>query len=242
MPENLEKILIAEADKNVCDLLQLHLMNVGFGVVLANTADEALRKCVQFNPGVMILSETLPDKNGGEVCREVRRFSDVAIIMTAHKEEEFDKISGLEFAVDDYLIKPFELETLCEKIKAIFRRINRGWQHSGSKKSKTVEHDKLRIDMNRYELWLDGEMISTPPKELELLFYLVSSPNKVFTRDQLLDDVWGFEYYGDSRTIDVHIRRIRNKLSKVTAKWKLKTVWGVGYKFETVDEQLTIDN
>jgi DNA-binding response OmpR family regulator len=231
----LEKILVVDDDKNICELLQLALMNEGYGVVLAYTADEAIKKCIEFKPDMMILDVMLPDKDGWHVCREVRKFSDIAIIMLTVRGDTFDKVLGLELGADDYITKPFDQKEVCARVKAIFRRMLQNAHTFGGGKEKVIEYDKLRIDMNRYELKLGGCIYSTPPKELELLFYLASNPNRVFTRDQLLDDVWGFEYYGDSRTIDVHIKRLRTKLEGISDSWALKTVWGVGYKFEVIE-------
>jgi DNA-binding response OmpR family regulator len=174
----------------------------------------------------------LPDKDGWDVCKEVRKFSDIPIIMLTAKDDMLEKILGLELGADDYITKPFEVKEVLARVKAVLRRI-KNFKNASEKPKKIVEYDDLVLDMERYELKLHGKVQEAPPKELELLFHLASHPNKVFTRDQLLDDVWGFEYYGDSRTIDVHIKRLRNKLDGISEKWSLKTVWGVGYKFET---------
>lgn len=175
----------------------------------------------------------LPELDGWQVCREIRKKSNVPIIMITAKSETFDKVLGLELGADDYIVKPFDTKEVIARIKAISRRIGQG---STETEVKEVRYDKLVVNMTRYELRVDGKVMDTPPKELELLFYLASNPNRVYTRDQLLDEVWGFEYYGDSRTIDVHIKRLREKLENVSDKWALKTVWGVGYKFEAEEE------
>ena len=174
----------------------------------------------------------LPTLDGWQVCREIRKTSNVPIIMLTAKGETFDKVLGLELGADDYVVKPFDTKEVIARVKAVLRRIG---NQSAPAEQKEVNYDKLSVNMTRYELKVDGKVIDTPPKELELLFHLASNPNRVYTRDQLLDEVWGFEYYGDSRTIDVHVKRLREKLEGVSDKWSLKTVWGVGYKFEVVE-------
>jgi DNA-binding response OmpR family regulator len=174
----------------------------------------------------------LPGIDGWQVCREIRKKSNVPIIMITAKVETFDKVLGLELGADDYIVKPFDTKEVIARIKAVYRRVG---QSSGEAEIKEVKYDKLSVNMTRYELRVNGQVLDTPPKELELLFHLASNPNRVYTRDQLLDEVWGFEYYGDSRTIDVHVKRLREKLEGVSDKWALKTVWGVGYKFEVAE-------
>ena len=176
----------------------------------------------------------LPGLDGWQVCREIRKKSNVPIIRITAKGETFDKVLGLELGADDYIVKPFDTKEVIARIKAVTRRVG---QVSSETEVKEVRYDKLVVNMTRYELKVDGKILDTPPKELELLFHLASNPNRVYTRDQLLDEVWGFEYYGDSRTIDVHIKRLREKLEGVSDKWALKTVWGVGYKFEAEEEE-----
>ncbi|MBQ2795786.1 MAG: response regulator transcription factor, partial [Oscillospiraceae bacterium] len=171
--------------------------------------------------------------DGWQVCRELRKKSECPIIMITAKGETFDKVLGLELGADDYVVKPFEPKEIIARIKAVLRRTGKA---SGENDKKEVNYDRLTVNMTKYELKVGGKVIDTPPKELELLFHLASNPNRVYTRDQLLDEVWGFEYYGDSRTVDVHIKRLREKLEGVSEKWSLKTVWGVGYKFETKDD------
>jgi DNA-binding response OmpR family regulator len=175
----------------------------------------------------------LPGLDGWQVCREIRKKSNVPIIMITAKSETFDKVLGLELGADDYVVKPFDAKEIVARIKAISRRVG---QVNSEVEVKEVKYDKLSVNMTRYELRVDGKVLDTPPKELELLFHLASNPNRVYTRDQLLDEVWGFEYYGDSRTIDVHVKRLREKLEGVSDEWALKTVWGVGYKFEVEEE------
>ena len=175
----------------------------------------------------------MPKLDGWQVCRELRKKSECPIIMITAKGETFDKVLGLELGADDYVVKPFEPKEIIARIKAVMRRTGKA---SAETDKKEVSYDKLTVNMTKYELKVDGKVVDTPPKELELLFHLASNPNRVYTRDQLLDEVWGFEYYGDSRTVDVHIKRLREKLEGVSDKWSLKTVWGVGYKFEVKDE------
>lgn len=224
-----EKILVVDDDKNICELLRLYFEKEGYNVILANNGEEALVKFNALNPDFILLDVMLPTIDGWQVCREIRKKSNVPIIMLTAKGETFDKVLGLELGADDYVVKPFDAKEIIARIKAINRRIGNSAQVS---ESKEVVYDKLVVNMTRYELKVDGKVIDTPPKELELLFHLASTPNRVYTRDQLLDEVWGFEYYGDSRTIDVHVKRLREKLEGVSDKWALKTVWGVGYKFE----------
>lgn len=231
----MEKILVVDDDRNICELLQLCLMNEGYGVVQSFSGEDGIRKCETYKPDLLILDVMLPDKDGWDVCREVRRFSNIPIIMLTAKGDTFDKILGLELGADDYVTKPFETKEMIARIKAVLRRAKATQAAVSDENRKEVSYDGLGIDMNRYELKLAGKQVDAPPKELELLFYLASHPNHVFTRDQLLDDVWGFDYYGDSRTIDVHIKRLRAKLEGVSKKWELKTVWGVGYKFEVFE-------
>jgi len=219
---SLGRVLVVDDDKNICELLRLYLEKEGYGVILAHDGEEAV---VKFNA-------LKPDIDGWQVCREIRKKSNVPIIMITAKVETFDKVLGLELGADDYIVKPFDTKEVIARIKAVYRRVG---QSSGEAETKEVKYDKLSVNMTRYELRVNGQVLDTPPKELELLFHLASNPNRVYTRDQLLDEVWGFEYYGDSRTIDVHVKRLREKLEGVSDKWALKTVWGVGYKFEVAE-------
>lgn len=224
-----KKILVVDDDVNICELLRLYLEKDGFDVVVANDGEDAL-KCAQVNnPDLILLDIMLPALDGWQVCREIRKTSNVPIIMLTAKGETFDKVLGLELGADDYVTKPFETKEVVARIKAVLRRSSENEKTEGSKE---VRYDKLRINITNYELVVDGVQIDTPPKELELIYHLASNPNRVYTRDQLLDEVWGFDYYGDSRTVDVHVKRLREKLEGVSEKWSLKTVWGVGYKFE----------
>ena len=226
---SLGKILVVDDDKNICELLRLYLEKEGYSVILSNDGEEAVVKFTALKPDLVLLDIMLPGLDGWQVCREIRKKSNVPIIMLTAKGETFDKVLGLELGADDYVVKPFDTKEIVARIKAVLRRIG---QNSGNNEVKEVKYDGLVVNMTRYELKVNDKAIDTPPKELELLFHLASNPNRVYTRDQLLDEVWGFEYYGDSRTIDVHVKRLREKLEGVSNKWSLKTVWGVGYKFE----------
>lgn len=228
-PMSLGKILVVDDDKNICELLRLYLEKEGYSVILSHDGEEAIVKFNALNPDMVLLDIMLPSLDGWQVCREIRKKSNVPIIMLTAKGETFDKVLGLELGADDYVVKPFDTKEVIARIKAVLRRIG---QNNQAEEIKEVSYDKLVVNMTRYELKVDGKVIDTPPKELELLFHLASNPNRVYTRDQLLDEVWGFEYYGDSRTIDVHVKRLREKLEGVSDQWALKTVWGVGYKFE----------
>lgn len=224
-----EKILICDDDRNICELLRLYLEKEGYALCIANDGVEALEKFNSESPDMILLDIMMPRLDGWQVCREIRKKSDVPIIMITAKGETFDKVLGLELGSDDYVVKPFDPKEIVARIKAIMRRADKS---SSENDTKEVSYDKLVVNMTKYELKVDGRVVDTPPKELELLYHLASNPNRVYTRDQLLDEVWGFEYYGDSRTVDVHIKRLREKLEGVSDQWMLKTVWGVGYKFE----------
>ena len=226
---NNRKIMIVDDDTNICELLRLYIEKEGYSTVIANDGEQAVELFNREQPNLILLDIMLPKMDGWQVCREIRKTSDVPIIMLTAKGEVFDKILGLELGADDYVVKPFEAKEVVARIRAVLRRTG----SSDEEAVKEVRWDKLTINLTNYELIVDGKQIDTPPKELELLYHLASNPNKVFTRDQLLDQVWGFEYYGDSRTVDVHVKRIREKIDGVSDKWELRTVWGVGYKFET---------
>ncbi|MCQ2486926.1 MAG: response regulator transcription factor [Clostridia bacterium] len=225
------KILVVDDDKNICELLRLYMEQEGYTVLIANDGETAVSSFSDFNPDIIILDIMLPRMDGWQVCREMRKVSNTPIIMITAKGETFDKVLGLELGADDYIVKPFETKEVMARIKAVLRRTS----IDPTDEVKKVDYDKLSINLTNYEMKVNGKAISTPPKELELVYHLASNPNRAFTRDQLLDEVWGFDYYGDSRTVDVHIKRIRAKLEGVSDKWELKTVWGVGYKFETKD-------
>ena len=229
----LDKVLIVDDDKNICDLLRLYLEKEGYSVILSHDGEEAVVKFNALKPDIVLLDVMLPGLDGWQVCREIRKKSNIPILMITAKSDTFDKVLGLELGADDYIVKPFDSKEVIARIKAVVRRTG---QSPAEMEVREVRYDKLSVNMTRYELKVDGKVVDAPPKELELLFYLASNPNRVYTRDQLLAEVWGFEYYGDSRTIDVHIKRLREKLEGVSDKWELKTVWGVGYKFETDEE------
>jgi DNA-binding response OmpR family regulator len=222
------KILVVDDDLNICELLRLYIEKEGFNVVTANDGMEALKLFEKENPELIMLDIMLPGLDGWQVCREIRKTSQCPIIMLTAKGEVFDKVLGLELGADDYVVKPFEAKEVVARIRAVLRRTGK----TDDNQVKEVKWDKLSINLTNYELKVDGVQIDTPPKEMELLYHLASNPNRVFTRDQLLDEVWGFDYYGDSRTVDVHVKRLREKIDGVSDKWELKTVWGVGYKFE----------
>lgn len=223
-----EKILVVDDDQNICELLRLYLEKEGYKTMLAFDGQQAIDGAKSFIPDLILLDIMLPKFDGWQVCRQIRKESNVPIIMLTAKGETFDKILGLELGADDYVTKPFDTKEVIARVKAVLRRVN-----SGEKADmQEVNFDKLRINLTNYELQVDGKIIDTPPKELELIYHLASNPNRVYTRDQLLDEVWGFDYYGDSRTVDVHVKRIREKLDNISSEWSLKTVWGVGYKFE----------
>lgn len=226
-----EKIMIIDDDTNICELLRMYLEKEGFSTVTANDGLQALEMFPKENPNLILLDIMLPGLDGWQVCRKIRSNSSCPIIMTTAKSETFDKVLGLELGADDYIVKPFDTKEVVARIKAVLRRTT---SHI-SEPQKEVHYDNLSINLTNYELKVNGKLVSTPPKELELIFHLASNPNRVFTRDQLLDEVWGFDYYGDSRTVDVHVKRLREKLEGVSDKWELKTVWSVGYKFETKD-------
>lgn len=232
---SVDKILIVDDDKNICDLLRIYLEKEGYSTIISYNGEEAMVKFNELNPNIVLLDIMLPGMDGWQICREIRKVSPVPILILTAKGEVFDKVLGLELGADDYIVKPFDTKEVLARIKAVTRRTS--LMPSGND-NKELFYDNLHINLSRYVLKVKGKVVDTPPKELELLFFLASNPNRVYTRDQLLDEVWGFEYYGDSRTIDVHIKRLRAKLEGVSDKWTLKTVWGVGYKFECDEEQI----
>jgi len=222
------KILIVDDEKNIVELIRLYLEKEGYRTVCAYDGDEAMNMFRLHNPTMVILDIMLPGMDGWQVCKEIRKSADTPIIMLTAKSDTFDKVLGLELGADDYITKPFEAKELLARVKAVLRRSET--QEITSKKE--VSYDKISINIENYELKLNGVQIDAPPKEIELLYFLASNPNRVYTREQLLEEVWGFDYFGDSRTVDVHIKRLREKLEGIEAGWQLKTVWGVGYKFE----------
>ena len=221
-------VLIVEDDRNIADLLRLYLEKEGYEVVIANDGLKGAELFKSSQPSLVLLDVMLPGMDGWGVCRAIRSESKTPIIMLTAKSETEDKVSGLKQGADDYITKPFEMKEVLARIEAVLRR-------SGiepEKASRRLVFDKLIIDMDAFELTVDGKKVPTPPKEMELLYHLASTPNRVYTRNQLLDEVWGFDYFGDTRTVDVHIKRLREKLEGVSDQWELKTVWSVGYKFE----------
>ena len=227
------KIMVVDDDSNIWELLRLDREKEGFDAVIAPNGMKALEMFDNEKPDLILLDVMMPQLDGWQVCREIRKKSPCPIIMLTAKGEVFDKVLGLELGADDYVVKPFEAKEVIARVKAVLRRCGAQEQ----KKAKEVQYDNLYINMENYELRVRGKQIDTPPKEMELIYHLASNPNRVYTRDQLLDEVWGFEYYGDSRTVDVHIKRLREKLDGVSDQWNLKTVWGVGYKFEVKDPE-----
>lgn len=223
------KVLIIDSDKNICELLRMCLEKEGYSVLISNDGEEGLVKFNALKPDMVLLDVMLPGIDGWQICREIRKKSNIPLIYITSKAEVFDKVLGLELGADDYIVKPFDVKEVLARMKAVMRRVS---LVKADHDLKEVHYDKLDINMTRYELKVDGKILDTPPKELELLFHLASHPNTVFNRDKLLDEVWGFEYYGGSRTIDVHIKRLREKLDGVSKQWTLRTVWSVGYKFE----------
>lgn len=225
-----KKVLIVEDDSNIAELLHLYLEKEGFETQVASDGGKGVELFRSFHPDLVLLDIMLPVMDGWSVCRKIRETDKTPVIMLTAKGETLDKVSGLEMGADDYIVKPFEMKEVLARIHAVMRR----YGAEEGEEDKRLSFDKLVINLDSYELLVDGKRVDTPPKELELLFHLASSPNRVFTRNQLLDEVWGFDYFGDSRTVDVHIKRLREKLEGVSEQWSLKTVWGVGYKFEVV--------
>lgn len=226
-----ERILIVDDDRNICELLRLYLEKEGYETHIAHDGENALEVYDERLFDLVLMDVMMPRVDGWEACRRIRAKGDTPIIMLTAKGETFDKVLGLELGADDYVVKPFDTKEVVARIKAVLRRSGRQKTTSNSNDG-ALTFDNLVVNITKYELKVRDEVVDTPPKELELLYHLASNPNKVFTRDALLDEVWGFEYYGDSRTIDVHIKRLREKLEGVSEQWNLKTVWGVGYKFE----------
>lgn len=222
-----KKILIVEDEANIRELLRLYLEREGYTVLEAENGVEGIKKWKSDKPDMLLLDVMMPVMDGWAVCREIRAESEVPIIMLTAKGETADRVSGLEMGADDYIVKPLEMPEVIARVRAVFRRM------APDDAPEKLSFDNLVIDKQAYDLVIKGKRVDAPPKEIELLYFLASSPNRVFTRAQLLDDVWGFDYFGDTRTVDVHVKRLREKLEGVSDKWELKTVWGVGYKFET---------
>ena len=224
-------VLIVEDDRNIAELLQMYLEKEGYAVTNAGDGGKGLEKLRTIKPDLVLLDVMMPVMDGWTLCRTIRAESQTPVIMLTAKGETDDKVNGLKSGADDYITKPFEMKEVLARIEAVLRRTG---NVSTEKKARRLSFEKLTIDMDAFELIIDGKKVDTPPKEMELLFYLASSPNRVYTRNQLLDEVWGFDYFGDSRTVDVHVKRLREKLEVVSENWSLKTVWGVGYKFEVL--------
>ena len=224
-------VLVVEDDRNIAELLQMYLEKEGYAVTVAADGGQGLSKFRAIKPDLVLLDVMMPVMDGWAVCKAIRAEGKTPVIMLTAKSETDDKVAGLKSGADDYITKPFEMKEVLARIEAVLRRSD---SISTEKPSRRLVFDKLVIDMDAFELTVDGKKVDIPPKEMELLFYLASSPNRVYTRNQLLDEVWGFDYFGDSRTVDVHVKRLRDKLDGVSEKWTLKTVWGVGYKFEVL--------
>ena len=225
------KLLIVDDDPNICEMLRVYFENEGYRVKTASDGLEGVQFFKFYEPDLVLLDIMMPKKDGWQVCREIREISPKPVIMVTARGETFDKVLGLELGADDFVVKPFDMKELSARIKAVLRRYN---AHSKASDEEVVRFENIEISLQKYELKLRGKAIDIPPKELELLYFLASNCNRVFTRDQLLDKVWGFDYLGDSRTVDVHVKRLREKLEGISDKWLLKTVWGVGYKFEVL--------
>ena len=224
-----KKVLIVEDDSNIAELLHLYLEKEGFETAVARDGGKGVDLFRSFQPDLVLLDIMLPVMDGWSILKKIREEGGTPVIMLTAKGEVEDRVSGLEQGADDYIVKPFEMKEVLARIHAVLRRTSSAEEEQGEKR---LSFDKLVINLDSYELLVDGVRVDTPPKELELLYHLAAAPNRVFTRNQLLDEVWGFDYFGDSRTVDVHIKRLREKLENVSEQWRLKTVWGVGYKFE----------
>lgn len=227
----MSRVLVVDDEQNICELLKIYLVKDGYTVETAGDGEEAVQKFASFGPDLILLDIMLPKKDGWQVCREIRQNSNVPIIMLSAKGETFDKVLGLELGADDYVTKPFDAKEVMARVKTVLRRV--GTLPNESRQE--VEYPDLFVSLTNYKLMVKGKQVDAPPKEIELLYHLAKNPNRVFTRDQLLDEIWGFKYFGDSRTVDVHIKRIREKLEGVSDRWAIRTVWGIGYKFETID-------
>ncbi len=223
------RLLVIDDDENISEMLRLYFENEGYEVKTANDGAEGINFFKIYEPDLVLLDIMMPKKDGWQVCREIREISSKPVIMITAKGDVFDKCLGLELGADDFVVKPFDMKELSARIKAVLRRYS---VHEKKDEDEVIKFDNIEVSLQKYELKLCGKPIDIPPKELELLYFLASNFNHVFTRDQLLDKVWGFDYLGDSRTVDVHVKRLREKLEGVSDKWTLKTVWGVGYKFE----------
>ncbi len=222
-------ILVIDDDINICEMLRVYYENEGYEVKTANDGAEGLNAFKLYEPDLVLLDIMLPKKDGWQVCREIREISSKPVIMITAKGDVFDKVLGLELGADDFVVKPFDMKELSARVKAVLRRYS---AKDTKEDDEVIKFDNIEVSLQKYELKIKGKSVDIPPKELELFYFLAQNYNRVFTRDQLLDKVWGFDYLGDSRTVDVHVKRLREKLEGVSDKWILKTVWGVGYKFE----------
>lgn len=229
-----QKILIVDDDNNIAELISLYLTKECFETKIVNDGEQALKEFQVFQPNLILLDLMLPGIDGYQVCREIRHISEVPIIMLSAKSETFDKVLGLELGADDYIIKPFDSKELVARVRAVLRRF-KAKQPTADSNEKSVSYPDLTLNLTNYSVTYMGHHVDMPPKELELLYFLASSPNQVFTREQLLDHIWGYEYIGDTRTVDVHIKRLREKI-KDHPRWSIATVWGIGYKFEVKRE------
>ncbi len=223
-----QKVLVVDDDENICELIRLYLENEGFDVKIANDGLKAIEIFKSTTPDLVVLDIMLPGADGWQVCREIRKISQIPIIMLSAKGETFDKVLGLELGADDYMVKPFEPKELTARVKAVLRRTS----NTEKEAHEEVVYPNLLVNKTTYTVKVNGTEVQMPPKELELLFFLSSNPNKVYTRDQLLEYIWGYDFFGDSRTVDVHIKRLREKVEDPSHSWQIKTVWGIGYKFE----------
>ena len=239
----MKKVLVVDDDPNIVEVFRLYFDKDGFAVTSCLSGDRAIESFQSAQPDLVVLDLMLPGKDGYDICREIRKTSDVPIIMLTARSDTLDKVVGLELGADDYVQKPFEPKELLARVKAVLRRTEKrdaaNAESADTKENnEVISYEGFTVDMARYVVTVDGKEIDIPPKELELLFFLASHPNRVFTREQLLENVWGYDFYGESRTVDVHVKRIREKLEKPNVKtnWQIKTVWGVGYKFETTEK------
>lgn len=229
-----KRILIVDDDENIAELISLYLVKECFDTEIAADGESALEKFKEYQPQLILLDIMLPGMDGYDVCREIRKSSNVPIIMLSAKGEVFDKVLGLKIGADDYMIKPFDSNELVARVQAVLRRVQQNEEvvpDQVEKLSDCVKYDGLTVNLNSYSVIYSGTVIDMPPKEIELLYFLANSPNQVFTREQLLDQIWGYDYIGDTRTVDVHVKRIREKI-KDGSNWSIATVWGIGYKFE----------
>ena len=226
-----EKILVVDDDTNICELLRLYLTKEGYQVTTANDGEEGLEKFNQLKPDMVLLDVMMPRMDGLEVCRRIRKLGNTPVMMLTAKGETFDKVLGLELGADDYMVKPFDTKEVVARIKAVLRRYQPAKPEEPAAELKCVKYTDLVVNLSNYSVIYMGQAVDMPPKELELLYFLAASPNQVFTREQLLDHIWGYEYIGDTRTVDVHVKRLREKI-KDHANWSLATVWGIGYKFD----------